>query len=1072
MSTTLSAKPDEQLRKAQLKAMEEQQRKTEQKQRVSAQNAWFYQLIGVEPDEVADPANPSEKTLKHIRKKVAAAEKAEEVQQTQDVKEAGSEPLYKDRLARSQKALNELKSYEPAVTSLVTKFEAAHKKAADILAANPGAWKEALVALHDVHLSSLDKNREELWEKGKKAGRAAATEFFLKADSTREKLTAKRDVLTVETYEGLAGKLDLITGSLCDPDGPDAKRQTQATQELATFDASLDATIKNAINDKDIAATLRMDVENTLKIAKGAISPYGGFPQSALANFQRQFTSIDTNIGLRDYALAKQLLTALRTQIETKSDTIEVAGKMAQASWEAAKNDLASLKSRAGVLIKNQGLSESVRSAANETDQRIAALTAAKVGTEPTFAAAMIIVDGIKADLARLEQTAGNVPGFKAARDEADKRVRALMDQAAHGIEALPVALAKANGGKDINASTVVGPFNDTLAEILTRWEALMGSAVDASGLMENVVTADLRKLVADVNYAATTGAADAVLDINLAPARQEFQQVRGSAMSTAKSVMSLNVEAGVRLLEAIDSAESTVNAAITPKQIEAVTKTLKDLMAQYAETSGKAGRTIPESQQTLREKLEKVSESLKTLQQATDDTKKSADKRQPFSRLLGTLRSEYETLLVLVGSTQLAMLRQASDDADVLIDEIGAAIKDISGKTDNKDRTFDAAKKRMEGYTKRLAAGDVKTYTLATATELSEKLSGYTQNLGSITVTQLNAELDAIGEKVGAVEKKATESSVRIKKLAELIDQKKKWLNGDPFKTVSPEYADATKCRLDQILSNARFEDGFQTASQEFNRLMQELDDARSSPTNLLGQATGLVDKNDQTVEAKRAGELDASKWKGELIVIQKQLKAARGGAVDSDEIAGLTTMLDDCTKMVKDTQQFADGRQQLKAIAKRLSLLEANPNGLVISARNKLPKLTGFVKGEIIKTSKALAEISGAIEKIPDADLPAEDKKQVAAQLAAVRGLFNPAALDKSVPVVASQKTNRDKRASARETALKDVRRMMTYIDDDFRLQALGNAPYKPDMRAVISGLKLGLLDLENNLLVSMAQ
>jgi len=45
-----------------------------------------------------------------------------------------------------------------------------------------------------------------------------------------------------------------------------------------------------------------------------------------------------------------------------------------------------------------------------------------------------------------------------------------------------------------------------------------------------------------------------------------------------------------------------------------------------------------------------------------------------------------------------------------------------------------------------------------------------------------------------------------------------------------------------------------------------------------------------------------------------------------------------------------------------------------------------------------------------------------------------------------------------------------MMAYIDNDFRLQALASNPFDPKMAAIISGLKLALLDIENNLLVSM--
>ena len=107
MSTTVTAKLDDQQRKAQLKEAEEQLRKQkqdEQQQRLSDQNWWFYSLMDIDKVKAA---KTQDKKLEIVRKGVATETKKDEQQQKVDVAEAKYEPLYKDRLARSEKKLTD-----------------------------------------------------------------------------------------------------------------------------------------------------------------------------------------------------------------------------------------------------------------------------------------------------------------------------------------------------------------------------------------------------------------------------------------------------------------------------------------------------------------------------------------------------------------------------------------------------------------------------------------------------------------------------------------------------------------------------------------------------------------------------------------------------------------------------------------------------------------------------------------------------------------------------------------------------------------------------------------------------
>lgn len=83
----------------------------------------------------------------------------------------------------------------------------------------------------------------------------------------------------------------------------------------------------------------------------------------------------------------------------------------------------------------------------------------------------------------------------------------------------------------------------------------------------------------------------------------------------------------------------------------------------------------------------------------------------------------------------------------------------------------------------------------------------------------------------------------------------------------------------------------------------------------------------------------------------------------------------------------------------------------------------------------------------------------------------MLNPALFTSYIKTITTAEDDK-KRSTAREKALRGARQMMTYIKKDYRMRELARAPSTVDtkMAGVVSKVFLALLDLENNLLVSL--
>ena len=381
---------------------------------------------------------------------------------------------------------------------------------------------------------------------------------------------------------------------------------------------------------------------------------------------------------------------------------------------------------------------------------------------------------------------------------------------------------------------------------------------------------------------------------------------------------------------------------------------------------------------------------------------------------------------------------------------------------------SFGAARKTIAELKDELGHKDAKLYCVDTQFQLSERLKAIEQGLGTTTMSKLSADLRALSTAVKKMRDEAADAKVKTKAFeAGTITALKAKLKAKAF-DYAPDHRKSLESRIKSLVDDFRFEGGQAGAIAAADQLGRDIDALLQSPVNAAGVPQALAAKQAEAEKAKNDKRVEQGKWEGEAKILSDRLK--RLVKINPAEIKALQDSLDSAKTSVEKSEDFAGGRDQLRAIRNRLALIEANPQGLAITARNKLPQVRARVQAAVAAFSRALDEVGTKTSQLADADLDADGKRAVAGQLAALRGLFNASVFDDPVAKMADKGTDRDVRSGAREQALREVRRLQAYLNNDFRLRTLAQTPFVAGMPSVLSELALALLDLENNVLVSI--
>lgn len=1007
---------------------------------------------------------------KQARKQHDKQTKAEKKQAKQQGKSEKERLLYEARVEQTKTALATLRTYRPAADDLVGEFETALSEAA--LIAWEGKPAEALERLKKVDPAKAVQRADTRWGKANEKARKLSP-GGMEAVKQINQLLASKDLPLSAGEATTFRREQLLVGRRLLAENPSSDDVEHATEELINLQEQLKKRIADAGDQLRVIEQLHKQVRLELE----TVAPLSGKTPPLLtdresAPMRLALDSARTSITARDYDAAAQTLQPLLVELQ---DVQQRIGPM-RAQWLQAERNLAARLDEAKKLAAT-AQAPHVRQAAIELRDRLQALQTTGVGRSIGYPDALDRVGGAQASLQRLAEqekawlTFQGKPGGDPGGDDQLKRAKQQVEQGFTAIDdalhRLHKAVNKQTGGKQ-SRQVADGPYVERREAARQEWDARVAAAhddgsLDAPGMLARLD--QIRQAIdAVVGNPQQLGAA--IDDGKLARAKEVYATARQLAADACEESVCVDAEQGSKLLEELERIVDEAVQTNTSEYYRFSAISLNGLRDRAVRLKNESQQEVEKAQQDLQKLLDPMEQQLSEIRKLADKAK-SGEKQAPLVALLDTLRGQYDALRAMQKLTQVPLLEDAQEEAEKFAEELSSSLSAAKGEG-GEVLSFAQVNKRIADLEVELADKNLKLYCVSTQFTLAEDLKALKSTMGTTTMSALTEKLNALADRIHTAERKAAQAKKSTQefeqgRVAELLQQ----LSNKAFDD-APKAKAALKARIKGLVADFQFEDGQAAArgkadalKQEMTLLLQGEVDERGVPKALATQeASALKAENDKIV--------DKGKWEGQSKVLEQRLKELE--SINPGEIKALQDMLDSAKTSVKKSEDYAGGREQLQAIKSRLALIEANPRGLAIAARNKLPQVNARYRRAVAEFVRALGEVEQAVGKLASTDLGDPGKALVSGQIAALRGLFNASAFEAAVATMTDKTLSREVRSGAREAGLREMRRLQSYLKDDFRMQTLAESPFGPDMHSVQSELMLSLLDLENNLLVSL--
>lgn len=1009
----------------------------------------------------------SRKLARKLHEKQTKVDKKQAQQQGKLEKER---LLYEARLEQTKTALATLRRYRPAADDLVGEFETAVSEAA--VMSWDGRPSDALERLKKVDPAKSLQKADTLWGKANEKARKLSPGGMEAVKQMNQLLAAQDLPLPPGEAAAFRREQNLAARPLL-ADKPSSDDVEQATEALLDLHHRLQQRLSEADDRlraiEQLHKQVRLELETVAPLT-GKTSPLLTDRESA--PMRLALDSARTSISARDYDAAAQTLQPLLVELQ---DVQQRIGPM-RAQWLQAERNLPTRLDEARKFAATAQAPQ-VRQAAIELRDRLQALQTTGVGKSIGYPDALDRVNGAQASLQRLAEQEkawltfqgkpGGDPGGDTQLQQALQQVEQAFMAVADALHRLHKAVNKSTSSKQ-SREVADGPYVQRRDAAQQEWNARVGVAHDEGSLDAAGMVARLDQLRRAIDAVAgdprQLGAA--IDEGKLARAKEVYATARQLAADACELAVCVDAEQGSALLEELEKIADQALETNTSEYYRFSAISLNGLRERAGRLQNSAQQEVEQAQQALQQLLAPMEQQLAEIRKLADKAK-SGEKQAPLVALLDTLRNQYDALRAMQKLTQVPLLDDAREQAEAFAQELASSLSAAKGEG-GEVLSFAEVRKRIADLEVELADKDLKLYCVSSQFTLSEDLKALKSSMGTTTMSALTEKLNALTDRLHATEKKAAQAKKATKqfeeqRVASLLEQ----LSNKAFDD-APKAKAALKARIKALVADFQFEDG-QGAAQsksveieaEMTRLLQGEVDERGVPKALAAQeAAALKAENDRIV--------DKGKWEGQSKVLEQRLKELE--SINPSEIKALQDMLDSAKTSVKKSEDYASGREQLQAIKARLGLIEANPRGLAIASRNKLPQVNARYKRAVAGYVRALGEVDQAVAKLPGGDLDDPGKSLVSGQIAALRGLFNASAFEAVVATMTDQALSREQRSGAREQALREMRRLQSYLKDDFRLQTLAESPFGPDMHSVQSELMLSLLDLENNLLVSL--
>jgi hypothetical protein len=992
--------------------------------------------------------------------------------------------LYEARLEKCELARAELDALQPVTASMVSEFDTALRDAKAL--AGGGEYAKATEQLDKVSATHAPEKGTKAWNEAASAAEKIAPKAFEILKRIDELLAdpqlrlARSAVIDVRRQKFEEGRVLLAPN-------PTQGVVDGATQRIQALHDQLVTDIDAGKTEWTRTEHLRAATSRKLNM----IAPLSGDETPLLtdreaAPMRLQLASAATSMSVCDFAAARAVLQPLGDEID---DILTRMGPRRD-EWKPRAAKLRDLLVQVQKFAA-EAQSPQVKKDASALAAELRQLVASGPGKDYTLDEAIDLVDEAESrhDTLRGQEQAWLL--FQGKADgpvQADSQGRAVktLEAAKKSMEARFRAIDDALHDLHENVSEATNRSHRYVADAQwvqrrdaarAEWNERVAKARDAATLDEAGMRAQVLALLRDI--VATNNDPDrlqAAIDTGkLERAKQAYTEARAAAQAACDALIAVDAAAGAdRMLsiEQICAPATRLAALASPAMMIAAyneaAASLKSTQKRIQKKEQATQGDVAIAQAELKRQLEAMAKRLLELKALADDAK-NATKQKPLVALLDTLQATFNGLRATASLAQLKGLKQTKAEADAFELELDRSIAAAKGDSTDDAMSFDKARKAIANLKDDLGGKKYKLYCIVTHDAISEAVSTLEKGLGTITMTEMTTRIRDLRQQVLDMKLKAdlaataTETFEKdvVKPLLKRVEEK---VYDD-----APEYRKSMKAKIEALVGEFRFEDGGQSAAaanakslgDQLTSVLQGAKDVRGVPSLLADeQAAALGAKNDKIV--------DQRKWEAEAEVLGKKLDQLK--KLNPREVQPLVDLLDSTRTSTKKGGDYAGGRDQLLAIRKRLALIEANPHGLAITARNKLPQVNARVKKAIGTYLEALGSVDAAVQALPATDLDAAGKQAVAEQIAALRGLFNPSAFEEVAAKMSAKGGAREQRSGEREKGLREVRRMQGYLNSDIRLRTLRDSPWEKAMPSVLSELMLALLDIENNMLVSI--
>ena len=1029
-----------------------------------------------DPDTIAKSAEAFKRNSA-AQKRLKTDRKTHEADHEQAKRNAEWKPQYESRLMRIDMVIEELKQTLPVSAGHIAKLTEMRKAAVGLAVKAPPNYKAATETLDIEKITEYELSGREDYDAA--MAKAETKPDLQPAIALRDKVLqqlkaaplvyAERDRLHKLITDATAG---LLVDKAKKPEATAVITALNAIAgQLAT--AAADAQKKR----RDYEALRNRLGEVDVVIAAGPFLLPGFGPADAALLEQRELDAGNA-YELHEFEIAKNILQDLLNQVATQTAAIDTARtaivtalKKLAPRVTTAVNDMKVIAQSVALPGDMPRTAQSLAITLQEYQQLIADPETSKLNGAPTrLAQALDEATALQLRVQALPRDFTQQKAKEATQVETRlQKVEALLANVVTFVQSYAAIRQERRDG-------VTVPLQQNFDQIKSDWAARKTKAFDSKSLGAGVTISELSVLQTRLEAldGNDTAMKKLIETIGIEKVREKLQAALSRAAALQDAALGADPAGAMQLCANVAKAETMAKSGQDDSAMMVMTSLLEGSAKLFEGKISSVKKDVLAKQAELQQTCEQVETDLDTLATSVAKTDPSKDRRQMYEAMIDSLKASCTTLKLLVTSNQVNVLNSAIVDAKALVADVkitttGWSTKKGSAKGEDKAWSLD----QIKGYyqfcaTKLSDAKTAKVFMVVSYAQLQQRLDAALSGIGKVEYMPALREMLDIEKAIVLMEdtakKRKKTYEANLVPLCETIAGSLKAAKSG-WAGSAPDFLADTEKKLAIILSNGKFEGGYQDAFAEAGKLQADMERIRTSQKNIAGEPVLLVVAQEAALQAKEQAEIEKKKYSGELEVTKEALDAAAKRGVNQAEIAKLESHVKETAKSA--SADYAMAREQLRMTRSRIAALEDNPDGLKIASRNKLPTLrNSFVKA-VLEFGVALQALSS---EIAATSLDVAGQKAVAEEMAHLRCLFSPAAFNEAIHTITEPDAEEKKRSLAREAGLREARRMSATIDTDYRLRELGNSPFKTEVAKQLSQLKIMLLNVEHNMLISL--